>query len=115
MQASLPGFVQMVSVDDVGQGSESIRILGVRWLPSGAAGRSVGENGKLKTDEQGKGGQSDRTVPGEGEVDNGAKHTKGGKKDDSDDGEESGGDGNGMAVAEGMEAEEGDFINLEVA
>ncbi|KAK3106787.1 hypothetical protein LTR53_018070, partial [Teratosphaeriaceae sp. CCFEE 6253] len=115
MQASLPGFVQMVSVDDVGQGSESIRILGVRWLPSGAAGRSVGENGKLKTDEQGKGGQSDRTVPGEGEVNQEAKHAKGGRDNNSDDDEEKEGDGNGMAVAEGMEAEEGDFINLEVA
>ncbi len=33
MQASLPKLVRMVSVEDLGQGSESFRILGVRWLP----------------------------------------------------------------------------------
>ena len=35
MQASLPKFVRMISVEDLGQGSEAIRILGVRWLPTG--------------------------------------------------------------------------------
>ncbi|EMC91278.1 hypothetical protein BAUCODRAFT_80682 [Baudoinia panamericana UAMH 10762] len=89
MQASLPRIVQMVSVDDVGQGSESIRILGIRWLPTGAAARSVAQDGNLKP---GKGNkhESDRTVPGEGDMDN-------------------------TQVAEGMEAEEGDFINVEIA
>jgi len=47
MQASLPRFVRMVSVEDIGQGSESIRILGVRWLPTGAATKSVTEAGHL--------------------------------------------------------------------
>src|SRR6266498_1713266 len=37
IQASLPKLVRMISVEDLGQGSEAIRILGVRWLPTGAA------------------------------------------------------------------------------
>lgn len=35
MQASLPKFVRMIAVEDLGQGSEAVRILGVRWLPTG--------------------------------------------------------------------------------
>lgn len=98
MQASLPKMVRMVSVDDIGQGSEAMRILGVRWLPTGAAARSVGGDGKLKNDNKEK---SDRTVPGDGEVQNDQK--------DQD------GDGQDDGVAQGMEAEEGDFVNVEIA
>ncbi|KAJ4301265.1 hypothetical protein N0V90_003356 [Kalmusia sp. IMI 367209] len=102
MQASLPRMVRMVSVDDIGQGSESLRILGVRWLPTGAAARSVGEDGQLK-----RGGEkkkdSDRSVPGEGDI----KEDVGQKDED--------GDGQDDGVAEGMEAEEGDFVNMEIA
>jgi hypothetical protein len=98
MQASLPKLVRMVSVDDIGQGSESFRILGVRWLPTGAAARSVGHDGKLKSQGDQK---NDRTVPGESEV----------KNDNSD----PDGDGQDNGIAEGMEAEEGDFVNVEVA
>ena len=105
MQASLPRLVRMVSVDDIGQGSESLRILGVRWLPTGAAARSVNSDGKLKKAEDG-GHKSDRTVPGEGEVENTDKKDQEGAGDDEQPGEQ---------VAEGMEAEEGDFVNLEVA
>ena len=115
MQASLPSLVQMVSVDDVGQGSESIRILGVRWLPTGAASRSVGSNGKLKSGDETNKEQNDRTVPGEGEMDDDAKESKdkdGDKEEKSGDDRE---DGAENEVAEGMEAEEGDFINLEIA
>ncbi|KAK7527316.1 meiotically up-regulated gene 190 protein [Phyllosticta citriasiana] len=65
MQASLPKLVRMVSVEDLGQGSEAIRILGVRWLPTGAAAMSVSEKGRLKKDVDPK--KSDRTVPGQGE------------------------------------------------
>ncbi|KAH8734973.1 hypothetical protein BGZ61DRAFT_342410 [Ilyonectria robusta] len=88
MQASLPKFVRMVSVEDIGQGSESLRILGIRWLPTGAATRAVGDDGKLQS-----AGQSD------GE-------TKSRKQGDS---------GSEVSVPDGMEAEEGDFVNLEVA
>nr|POE63347.1 meiotically up-regulated gene 190 protein [Quercus suber] len=118
MQASLPSMVQMVSVDDIGQGSESLRILGIRWLPTGAAARSVASDGKLKSKEDKK-HQNDRTVPGEGEVDDDAED----KKDPSDDkakaqddhDNQTSDDGADKEIAEGMEAEEGDFINLEVA
>lgn len=89
----------MISVDDIGQGSEALRILGVRWLPTGAAARSVGQDGKLKSADK----KNDRSVPGEGEVQN-----------DSDQ-KDSDSDGQDDNVAEGMEAEEGDFVNVEVA
>lgn len=112
MQASLPKMVEMVSVNDIGQGSESIRILGVRWLPTGAASQSVAEDGTLKTSTNDQ--PNDRNVPGEGELENAGN----GDKDDKDD---NGGqnqqkeDGSQQQVAEGLEAEEGDFVNMEVA
>ena len=87
MQASLPSLVRMVAVEDVGQGSEALRILGIRWLPTGAATRSVNSDGDLKTANEEKG---DRTVAGDGE-------SEGDEPQDS------------------MEAEEGDFVNMEVA
>jgi hypothetical protein len=88
MQASLPKFVRMVSVDDIGQGSESVRILGVRWLPTGAAARAVGEEGQLMSREQSENDTQE-------------------KDDENSD--------SGAAIQDGMEAEEGDFVNLEVA
>lgn len=87
MQASLPSMVRMVAVEDVGQGSEALRILGIRWLPTGAAARSVNAEGELKTAKEEKG---DRTVTDNGE-------TGDEKPQDS------------------MEAEEGDFVNMEIA
>ncbi|KAK7734319.1 hypothetical protein SLS57_000011 [Botryosphaeria dothidea] len=98
--------VRMVSVDDLGQGSESIRILGVRWLPTGAAAMPVSKNGKLK----GKGDpqQSDRTVSGQGEIQQDSK----GQSDEDDSAEKLQDNEN---IDEGMEAEEGDFVNIEVA
>jgi hypothetical protein len=41
MQASLPKFVSMISVEDLGQGSETPHILGIRWLPPDASACSV--------------------------------------------------------------------------
>jgi hypothetical protein len=102
MQASLPKLVRMVSVEDFGQGSEAIRILGVRWLPTGAAARSVDGDGSLKPKEQ---EQNDRTIPGQGELDHNTKQDG----DDEQDEQE------GENVAQGMEAEEGDFVNVEIA
>jgi hypothetical protein len=87
MQASLPSMVRMVAVEDLGQGSEAIRLLGVRWLPTGAAARSVNADGKLKSANEEKG---DRTVADDGE-------SEGDKPSDT------------------MEAEEGDFVNMEIA
>ncbi|EUC41535.1 hypothetical protein COCMIDRAFT_105898 [Bipolaris oryzae ATCC 44560] len=88
MQASLPSMVRMVAVEDIGQGSEALRILGVRWLPTGAAARSVGADGNLKSSDEEK---DDRTVPDDGE------------------GED------GIPGHDTMEAEDGDFVNLEIA
>ncbi|KAI4723049.1 hypothetical protein E4T48_00610 [Aureobasidium sp. EXF-10727] len=115
MQASLPSVVRMVSIEDLGQGSESIRILGVRWLPTGAAARSVGADGKLAP--EAPEGHNDRDVPGQWQVDENASpdqdqdldHTQGPKKENSQE------EADDKQIAEGMEAEEGDFINLEVA
>lgn len=99
MQASLPKIVRMVSVDDIGQGSEAFRVLGIRWLPTGAAGQSVDSKGNLSSAKD-----NDRTVAGEGQQD--------GKSPDEGDGKE---DKEQQEIREGMEAEEGDFVNLELA
>ena len=112
-QASLPKIVRMVAVTDVGQGSQALRILGVRWLPTGAAAKSVSMDGKIKSSKE---GHSDRDVPGEGEVQADEKEDV--DKENGKDGEQ--GDSNGEEdtedanVAEGLEAESGDFMNLEV-
>ncbi|KAL9616120.1 MAG: hypothetical protein Q9160_008976 [Pyrenula sp. 1 TL-2023] len=98
MQASLPKLVRMISIEDLGQGSEAFRILGVRWLPTGAAARSVASDGKLKPQSK---QQNDRVAPGEGSVEN---------DDDAEDRSE-----DEQQIAEGMEAEQGDFVNLELA
>ncbi|KAK4184031.1 hypothetical protein QBC35DRAFT_541491 [Podospora australis] len=82
MQASLPKIVRMVSVDDMGQGSEGVRILGIRWLPTGKANQSVDSDGNITPNNQ-------------SEVDLNEQ-----AKQDQDN--------------EGMEAEEGDFLNLEL-
>jgi len=41
MQVTLPKLVHGVRVADMGQGSESVRILGVRWLNAGSAAKDV--------------------------------------------------------------------------
>ncbi|KAI5462136.1 hypothetical protein BGZ63DRAFT_354616 [Mariannaea sp. PMI_226] len=88
MQASLPRFVRMVSVEDIGQGSEALRILGVRWLPTGAATRAVSEKGELLSEDQSE------------------KENETQNQDDAD--------GQGPLL-KGLLAEEGDFVNLEIA
>lgn len=118
MQASLPKVVKMVSVDDMGQGNQSLRILGIRWLPSGAASRTVGTSGELEQAEKNK--TSDRTDPEAGQE---SAHDE--TCDENKDGDDGGNKTNGnktkqeeqseSAMREGMEAEEGDFINLELA
>ncbi|KAF2266301.1 hypothetical protein CC78DRAFT_153539 [Lojkania enalia] len=102
MQASLPKMVRMVSVDDIGQGSEAFRILGIRWLPTGAAARSVSQDGELKSKEE---QNNDRTGKVEAQQDSDKKEQR--QEGDKED--------NNQNVAEGMEAEEGDFVNIEIA
>lgn len=112
MQASLPKLVRMVSVEDLGQGNEAIRILGVRWLPTGAAARTISKDGTVKKDKD----KSDRKVPGQGEVDDETKPDDVGSsgKDERSNGDEQKKEGDEENVAEGMEAEQGDFVNMEV-
>lgn len=116
MQASLPKVIKMVSVDDMGQGSAAIRILGVRWLPTGAASRSVGSDRHLRKDDKNAG--SDRTDPqnpqgnadSQGDsIDHTSEQDDGNAKDPKQKEQEE------VATREGMEAEEGDFVNLELA
>ncbi|KAI1259397.1 hypothetical protein F5Y18DRAFT_433336 [Xylariaceae sp. FL1019] len=116
MQASLPKVIRMVSVDDMGQGSEAIRILGVRWLPTGAASRTVESNGKLGKDSGGS--QNDRTDPGNtqdttGENDSATSDEA--QEDENKDQDSKQQESEEVAMREGMEAEEGDFVNLELA
>jgi hypothetical protein len=55
MQASIPKIVRMVSIEDIGQGNESVRILGVRWLPTGSTSEVIHENKERQKDEKGNG------------------------------------------------------------
>ncbi|KAH7321314.1 hypothetical protein B0I35DRAFT_477812 [Stachybotrys elegans] len=96
MQASLPKVVRMVSVDDIGQGSESIRILGVRWLPTGAAASAVTKEGKIIPE-----GES------QSEEQEGREKGQVSTRDD--------GATDGQGEADGLAAEEGDFVNLELS
>ncbi|KAI0117940.1 hypothetical protein GGR51DRAFT_271432 [Nemania sp. FL0031] len=112
MQASLPRAIKMVSVDDMGQGNESIRILGVRWLPTGAASQSVGSDGQLRKGNESS--KSDRTDPQQSQ----ATENEGGPSDNmraSDSESPKRQEQEEVSLHEGMEAEEGDFVNLELA
>ncbi|KAI0439904.1 hypothetical protein F4803DRAFT_567987 [Xylaria telfairii] len=113
MQASLPKTIKMVSVDDMGQGSESVRILGVKWLPTGAASQSVGSNGQLH--KENKSFQNDRTDPGQSQDADSEGGPNGKVKRSSNNESPAQQEGEEVALREGMEAEEGDFINLELA
>ena len=116
MQASLPKVIRMVSVDDLGQGNEAIRVLGIRWLPTGAADQSVDEEGNLKKTSNKE--ANDRGAPGEGQEENLESKTK----DDDDpeaskksEQEKKQKEEEQQAMREGMEAEQGDFVNMELA
>lgn len=111
MQASLPKMVRMISVEDLGQGSEAIRILGIRWLPRGAAAKNVSVDGKIKDDDKKQ--ETDGKVPGEAEIDEGNQLGKEDGKQSKEDNTQH--DGDNENVVEGLEAEEGDFVNIEVA
>ena len=114
MQASLPRFIRMVSVEDIGQGSESLRILGIKWLPTGAASKTVTAEGKLQKKQSQDGEKSDRSVPGQGRLESGDddqnKQNGSPDKDETNDEEQE-----NQNISEGMEAEEGEFVNMEVA
>jgi len=114
MQASLPRLVRMVSVEDIGQGSEAVRILGMRWLPHGAAARSVTSDGELKKADTQKPSESDRSAPDKGKVQASDDEKDDGQK--AEDSQQQPKDDTGdQNIAECMEAETGDFVNMEVA
>lgn len=115
MQASLPHMVRMVSVEDLGQGSESIRILGIKWLPRGAAGKSVSSEGQIVSNNA----QKEPKRPGQN---NQSEQQKEASEDVSKDANNRGTDTEGEKnndeneqEASGLEAEDGEFVNLEVA
>lgn len=115
MQASLPKLVRMISVEDIGQGSESLRILGIRWLPTGAATKSVSADGKLEKSKPKDPKNSDRSVPGEGEIQNSEDEGKDEPSEDEKAQQKRQDEESNENINEGMEAEEGDFVNVEVA
>ncbi|KAM3529191.1 hypothetical protein NHJ13051_002016 [Beauveria bassiana] len=59
MQASIPKIVRMVSIEDIGQGSEPLRILGIRWLPSGATSETLRPKDGSVKDESSKAKEKD--------------------------------------------------------
>ncbi|KAL8843643.1 MAG: hypothetical protein Q9170_000147 [Blastenia crenularia] len=103
MQASLPRLVRMVSVDDLGQGNEAIRILGIKWLPAGDAKKDISESDQTRETFQSQ--QRDHETPTTEssyiQDDNYAREVSTGNTEPAD-------------MMEGMEAEEGDFVNVEV-
>lgn len=120
MQASLPKLVRMISVEDIGQGSEPIRILGIKWLPRAAAKKSVTASGRLEKAPNEKkmesGDQSNQQTSYQ-------RTNQSGQDDSSEDinnrplqsSEQNETQNQDASVAPGMEAEEGDFFNLEIA
>ncbi|KAH9901707.1 hypothetical protein F4778DRAFT_771039 [Xylariomycetidae sp. FL2044] len=120
MQASLPRVIKMVSVDDMGQGSEAVRILGVRWLPTGAAAQAVGSDNELHGGDEKH--LSDRTDPqnaqesaqddDQGQTEKTSEDAQGGSDENKDAKQK---EQEQSDIKEGMEAEEGDFVNMELA
>ncbi|KAL8849285.1 MAG: hypothetical protein Q9221_005755 [Calogaya cf. arnoldii] len=110
MQASLPKFVRMMSVSDLGQGN------GIKWLPTGNAKKDVSVDGQVQ--EQSHTQEIERKVPNEKDNDteteshntneNAPSHSSKAKEADSEEPDED------QAIAGGMEAEEGNFVNVEV-
>jgi Ca2+-dependent lipid-binding protein len=108
MQASLPGIIQMVGVEDIGQGSEALRILGIRWLPSGAAARSVGSDGKLESaDNKKHAAKSADSSSSEGN-----QKSTSGEMVPAEADEATGEDASQAQASGGMEAEEGMYPRL---
>ncbi|KAL8971811.1 MAG: hypothetical protein Q9183_000876 [Haloplaca sp. 2 TL-2023] len=116
MQASLPKMVRMISVEDLGQGNEALRVLGIKWLPVGNAKKDISVDGRVQNRSNTR--QSDRKVLNEGESSGDLGPYEAEKKEEG--GRDSGAESipaqsnEGQAVAEGMEAEEGDFVNMEL-
>lgn len=121
MQASLPKMVRMVSIDDLGQGSDAIRILGVKWLPAGAAGKTVSAGGKLEGSKKQASQKKDEEKTGKSEDQERAKEdastdmNQRSARNEDEQGDQGDQNEQESNVAGGMEAEEGEFVNLEIA
>ena len=61
MQASLPKFVRMVNVEDFGQGTEAIRILGIKWLPLESVSTNSDKEGEKGSEPHGREADEDIT------------------------------------------------------
>lgn len=101
MQSSLPKMVNMINVEDLGQGSEAPRILGVQWLPPDASARSTSSR---RSD-----GDAQETPKFEG---HGSQQQDSKQDEYTKNTPQEGQEGNLLKV---LEAEEGDFVCLEVA
>lgn len=101
MQASLPRLVRMISIDDLGQGNEAFHLLGIKWLPAGDAKKDVSASRQA----QGSHRENSETGSTEIDADPHPEGTMSAEADLSDKGE---------ALPKGMEAEEGNFVNVEV-
>jgi len=103
----------MVSVEDIGQGSEPVRILGVKWLPRSGSKKSVSASGKFEKSPDEKGcaaavyGATDQTGQQDASADGNNRPIQ------SQEGSEK--QPQNASIAPGMEAEEGEFFNLEIA
>ncbi|KAL8751915.1 MAG: hypothetical protein Q9199_006100 [Rusavskia elegans] len=89
---------------------EAIRILGIKWLPTGNAKKDVSVGGQIQ--------EKDRKVPNEGDMYT-KKHSHDAEENalsqsSSVEGIDSNESGEDKAIAGGMEAEEGSFVNVEV-
>lgn len=128
MQASLPKLVRMVCVEDLGQGSDPLRILGVRWLPKGAASHEVNQEGKLEGVKKGarkhdgtkqdQPGTNDLTKTKANEEEKEANEDASkdaNERTDGNEDEQHGSEGQDPSADGGMKPETGDFINLQVA
>jgi hypothetical protein len=104
MQASLPKLVNMINVEDLGQGSETPRILGIRWLPPDASACSVSARRKAHREDVDRGNSKYEDLNGQQE---GKKHGQYTKNEPREEEEEN--------PIKALEAEEGDSVSLEVA
>ncbi|KAI9728490.1 MAG: hypothetical protein M1828_003892 [Chrysothrix sp. TS-e1954] len=110
MQASLPRFVRMVSVEDIGQGSEAVRILGIKIIPKGAANEDVAEDDPPKHDQSDMEGKA-----GAGQTDQNGNEQAGHSRDTKQEGHEDTQESDEGTSGSGMEAEQGEFVNVEIA
>ena len=104
MQASLPKLVNMINVEDLGQGSEAPRILWVRWIPSDANGRSVTGSKKFHEEGDSHGSTEYEEKNSHQQNEKPSQYTKDEPQREHE-----------QDLMKIVEAEEGDFVSLEVA